>query len=55
MSRFVEILHHEREISVTRSARCWRDDERLDAHAGHIDMSFPFFVMKRAPVSGSRA
>jgi GTP cyclohydrolase I len=26
--------------------------ERLDADAGHIEMSFPFFMMKRAPVSG---
>ncbi len=25
---------------------------RLDAEAGHIEMSFPYFVMKRAPVSG---
>jgi len=54
MSRFVEILHeHEREISVDS----FRDmlaqmTERLEADAGHIEMSFPFFVMKRAPVSG---
>jgi len=26
--------------------------ERLEADAGHIEMSFPFFVMKQAPVSG---
>ena len=26
--------------------------ERLEADTGHIEMSFPFFVMKRAPVSG---
>jgi GTP cyclohydrolase I len=25
---------------------------RLDADAGHIEMSFPYFVMKKAPVSG---
>ena len=25
---------------------------RLEADTGHIEMSFPFFVMKRAPVSG---
>jgi GTP cyclohydrolase I len=26
--------------------------ERLEADSGHIEMSFPFFVMKKAPVSG---
>ena len=54
MSRFVEILHeHEREISV-ESFRAMLEEmtERLEADAGHIEMSFPFFVMKRAPVSG---
>ena len=54
MSRFVEVLHrHEREISV----ESFRDmlaemTERLDATSGHIEMDFPYFVMKKAPVSG---
>jgi GTP cyclohydrolase IB len=54
MSRFVEILNnHEREISV----KSFRDmmtelTERLDAVSGHIEMSFPYFVNKTAPVSG---
>ena len=54
MSRFVEILNtHEREISV----KSFRDimtelTERLDAESGHIEMTFPYFVNKRAPVSG---
>ena len=53
MSRFVEILHHEREISVD-SFRSMLTEmaARLDAQAGHIEMSFPYFVNKRAPVSG---
>jgi GTP cyclohydrolase I len=53
MSRFVEILHHEREISVD-SFRSMLGEmtKRLDAEAGHIEMSFPFFIMKRAPVTG---
>jgi GTP cyclohydrolase IB len=53
MSRFVEILHSEREISV-ESFRAMLETmtERLEADSGHIEMSFPFFVMKRAPVSG---
>ena len=46
MSRFVEILHHEREISVD-SFRSMLVEmrERLDADAGHIEMSFPFFII----------
>ena len=53
MSRFVEILHGEREISV-ESFRTMLSTmtSRLEAETGHIEMSFPFFVMKRAPVSG---
>ena len=53
MSRFVEILHGEREISV-ESFRTMLEKmtQRLEADAGHIEMSFPFFVMKKAPVSG---
>jgi GTP cyclohydrolase I len=52
MSRFVEILHSEREISV-ESFRAMLETmtSRLEAEVGHIEMSFPFFVMKRAPVS----
>jgi GTP cyclohydrolase IB len=53
MSRFVEILHGSREISVDSfRSMLFEMRERLDADAGHITMSFPFFVMKRAPVSG---
>ncbi|HEY8051279.1 MAG: GTP cyclohydrolase FolE2 [Steroidobacterales bacterium] len=53
MSRFVEILHAEREISV-ESFRAMLSGmtARLEADTGHIEMSFPFFVMKKAPVSG---
>jgi GTP cyclohydrolase IB len=53
MSRFIEILHHEREISVD-SFRTMLEEmtQRLDADSGHIEMSFPYFVMKKAPVSG---
>ena len=54
MSRFVEILHrHEREISVESFGLMLAEmTEHLDASAGHIEMSFPYFVMKKAPVSG---
>jgi GTP cyclohydrolase IB len=53
MSRFVEILHTEREISVESfRAMLGTMTERLEANVGHIEMTFPFFVMKKAPVSG---
>ncbi len=53
MSRFVEILHREREISVESFGSMLAEmTQRLDATAGHIEMNFSFFVMKKAPVSG---
>src|SRR5712672_250614 len=53
MSRFVEILHTEREISVESfRAMLGTMTSRLEADTGHIEMSFPFFIMKRAPISG---
>ena len=54
MSRFVEILHrHEREISVESFGIMLEEmTEHLSASAGHIEMTFPYFVMKKAPVSG---
>ncbi len=54
MSRFVEILNnHEREISVDSFKDMLAEmAERLESEAGHIEMSFPYFVNKRAPISG---
>jgi GTP cyclohydrolase IB len=54
MSRFVEILHeHERELSVDSFRAMLREMvKRLDAETGHVEMTFPYFVMKKAPVSG---
>ncbi|MBI1425559.1 MAG: GTP cyclohydrolase I FolE2 [Gammaproteobacteria bacterium] len=54
MSRFVEILHqHEREISVKSFKEMLAEmTERLEAQSGHIEMRFPYFVSKKAPVSG---
>ena len=53
MSRFVEILHREREISVESFGSLLAEmTERLEADTGRIEMSFPYFVMKKAPVSG---
>ncbi len=53
MSRFVEILHQQREITVESfPALLAGMTQRLDAASGHIEMRFTHFVMKRAPVSG---
>jgi len=53
MSRFVEILNnHEREITVKSFKEMMVEmTERLEADSGHIEMSFPYFVNKTAPVS----
>ncbi len=53
MSRFLEILNcHEREITIaTFKDMLTEMTERLDAEEGHIEMSFPYFVSKKAPVS----
>ena len=53
MSRFVEILNaHEREISVN-TFKVMLDEmvEQLEAQSGRIEMSFPYFITKAAPVS----
>ena len=57
MSRFVEILNnHEYEITVESFKRIIKEmTEILDAEAGHIEMTFPYFMKKSAPVSGVRS
>jgi GTP cyclohydrolase I len=54
MSRFVQILNkHEREITVKSFKEMLQEMTlRLEAESGHIEMTFPFFVNKSAPVSG---
>ena len=54
MSRFVEILNrHEREITVQSFKQMLTEMvELLEAEAGHIEMRFPYFINKAAPVSG---
>jgi GTP cyclohydrolase IB len=57
MSRFVEILNnHEYEITVDSFKRMIEEmTDLLDAKSGHIEMSFPYFVNKAAPVSGVKS
>jgi GTP cyclohydrolase I len=57
MSRFVEILNvHEGEISVESFEPMLRHMvDRLEAQSGHVEMTFPYFVNKAAPVSGVKS
>ncbi len=57
MSRFVEILNsHDMEISVESFKDMLAEmSRRLEADTGHIEMSFPYFLMKSAPVSGVKS
>ncbi len=54
MSRFLEILNgYEREISVESFEHMLRQMvERLEARSGYVEMRFPYFINKKAPVSG---
>jgi GTP cyclohydrolase I len=53
MSRFVKLLNsHEREISVESFDEIMVNMATLlDAESGHVEMSFPYFINKEAPVS----
>src|SRR5262245_36288463 len=57
MSRFVEILEeHEREITVETFQVMLREMvDKLEAEEGHIEMAFPYFIEKSAPVSGVKS
>ena len=57
MSRFVEVLNdHEYGITV----QSFKDmlstmTAALDARSGHIEMTFPYFIRKAAPVTGVKS
>lgn len=57
MSRFIEILNeNEREISVESFQAILSEMAvRLEAQSGHIEMTFPYFINKFAPVSGVKS
>jgi len=57
MSRFVEILNaHEREISPDTFRVMVREmTKKLEAQAGEVEMTFPYFIEKKAPVSGVKS
>jgi GTP cyclohydrolase IB len=54
MSRFIEIINgNEREISVESIEPMLREMvKRLEAETGMIELTFPYFINKSAPVSG---
>ncbi len=54
MSRFVEILNeYSRRISLKNLTKILEDmKERLHAESAHIELLFPYFIKKTAPVTG---
>jgi len=57
MSRFVEILNvNEHAISIESFETILREMvQRLEAESGYIEMRFPYFINKAAPVSGVKS
>ncbi len=55
MSRFVEILNeHSRSISLQNIPVILGEmKKRLDAESAHIEVTFPYFIKKAAPVTGA--
>ncbi|MFC1494685.1 GTP cyclohydrolase FolE2 [Thermodesulfobacteriota bacterium] len=55
MSRFVEILNeHSKRISLQNFSDILEEvKNRLNAESAHMEITFPYFINKRAPVSGS--
>jgi GTP cyclohydrolase I len=56
MSRLIEILNeHDRMISIKNFSNILSTmKERLNAESAHIEISFPYFVMKTSPVTQSQ-
>ena len=57
MSRFIEILNqYHGEISIERMDAMLRNmKEHLEASSAHLELEFPYFIEKQAPVSGARS
>ena len=57
MSRFIEVLNeHRGEITMRTVPAVLRDlRKKLDAECAHIHLVFPYFLERRAPVSGATA
>src|SRR5205085_9959951 len=57
MSRFIEILNeHRGEVTLRTLPQILRAmKNRLEADSAHIEVYFPYFLERSAPVSGARA
>lgn len=57
MSRFLEVLaQHQGEFTMRTVPAILHDlKKRLDAKSAHIEVSFPYFLQRKAPVSGLSA
>ena len=57
MSRFIEILNqYHGEISIERMDTMLRNmKEHLEASSAHLELEFPYFIEKQAPISGARS
>jgi GTP cyclohydrolase I len=57
MSRFIEILNDHRGQINIRNFRQILDKmrDKLDAESAHIEIKFPYFIEKTAPVSGAKS
>jgi len=57
MSRFVEILNaHRKEMAPDKmETTLQKIKDKLGASRAHLEMEFPYFIEKRAPVSGAKS
>ena len=56
MSRFLEVLneHHDELKSDQIMAVCHDIKKRLEAEEAHLELTFPYFIHKEAPITGAR-
>jgi GTP cyclohydrolase I len=56
MGRFVEILNrYHLEIDIHKLGEILRDvKQKLEAESAHLEMEFPYFIEKEAPVTGAK-
>lgn len=57
MSRFIEVLNrHNGEVTMRTLPTLLRElRDRLDAESAHVELQFPYFLERSAPVSGATA
>jgi GTP cyclohydrolase I len=57
MSRFIEILNdHRGQINIKTFQQILEEmREKLDAESAHMEIEFPYFIEKEAPVSGAKS